>query len=87
MLFPRGKPCVEEECLADAREFEALLREPEEPGAPPFNVGPMETFLNCGRCNILVCGYHSTAMCTWRDDKTGERHEVEYDPPLCERCN
>jgi len=84
MLFPKKVPCVKEECLADAREFEAALREPDEDGTV-FDVPPMEKFHNCGRCGILVCGYHSTAVVTWWDENE-ERHKINYNPGICIRC-
>ena len=84
-LFPKEKPCTKEECLAAAREFEAALREPDEPGEPPYDVPPMEKFHNCGRCGNLCCGYHSTGSVHWTDEH-GEKQKVSYNPAICIRC-
>jgi len=80
-MKPANKPCSKEYCFKEAKEFEDALIED---GMVVTRTKPK--LFKCGKCGILVCAYHSTALVMFRDEH-GNRKQIAYKPAICRRCS
>jgi hypothetical protein len=82
MFLDRTSPCVREECLKMAQEFEKAIRESEN-----LIMEPMTKFINCANCGIECCGYHATCHMKPKQETDDKDVKTWFSPAICARCN